>query len=69
MNVLKRLLSTALALCFLFALLPAALAEEGDAQFADKTWDELVEELMDRWAVEPERVTMGYYNLVTGEEH
>ena len=39
MNMLKRILSTALALCFLFALFPAACAEEGDARFAGKSWD------------------------------
>ena len=67
MNLLKRIFSTALVLCFLFALFPAAYAEE-EINFADKTWEELVEELLERWDAEPERVGMGYYNLVTGEE-
>ena len=74
MKRIRFLLCVILALVLLLPCLPAALAEEPesseeDARFADKTWDELVEELLEKWNTDSEHVTLAYYNTVTGEEH
>ena len=73
MKRIRFLLCVILALVLLLPCLPAALAEEPesseeDARFADKTWDELVEELLEKWNTDSEHVTLAYYNTVTGEE-
>lgn len=74
MKRIRFLLCMILALVVLLSCLPGALAEEPepseeDARFADKTWDELVAELLEKWGTDGEHVTLGYYNTVTGEEH
>jgi hypothetical protein len=80
MRQIKCLLCLLLALCILLPGLPAARAEEpaetaepeqteDDERFADKTWDEVVEEFLQSWGVDPKYVAIGYYNTVTGEEH
>ncbi len=74
MKRFRILLCMVLALVLLLPCLPKAAAEEpevseDDARFADKTWDELVEELLEKWGTDSEHVTLAYYNTVTGEEH
>ncbi|MCR5664745.1 MAG: class A beta-lactamase-related serine hydrolase [Oscillospiraceae bacterium] len=67
----RKLICLAAALCLLLSLLPAALAAEdpGDGPLAEKSFDELCQELMDAYYVDPEKVSFGYYNTVTGETH
>ncbi len=72
MRRIRLLLCVLLALCMLLPGLSAALAEEApkeDERFAGKTWDQVVAEFLKAWDVDPDSVTMGYYNTVTGEEH
>ena len=70
MRRIRFLLNILLALCLLLSFLPAAAAEEAeDERFADKTWDEVVDEFLQSWGTERNRITLGYYNTVTGEEH
>lgn len=74
MKRIRFLLCLLTALCLLLSFVPAALAEEPapseeEDRFADKTWDELVEELLEKWGTDSEHVTLAYYNTVTGEEH
>ena len=69
MKRIRRLLCAAAALCLLLTLLPAAQAAYGDETFADRSWDEVVQALMDEYGVKPDSVSMGYYNTVTGETH
>ena len=76
MRRIKFLLCMVLALCVLLPGLPASLAEEpeqeaeaaNDERFADKTWDQVVEEFLQSWGTDPKSVGVGYYNTVTGEE-
>jgi hypothetical protein len=72
MRQIRKLLCILLVLCALLPALPAARAEEPDLEderFAGKTWDEIVEEFLQSWGVDPKKVGLGYYNTVTGEEH
>lgn len=72
MRRIKFLLCILLALCVLLPGLPAALAEEADAddeRFAGKTWDEVVAAFLQSWGTDPKTITLGYYNTVTGEEY
>ncbi len=78
MRRIKKLLCLLLALCALLPGLTAALAEEPeqepelsleDERFADKTWDEVVEDFLQSWGVNSKNVGLGYYNTVTAEEH
>ena len=69
MKLIKKLTCLFAALCLMLALLPAAFADEDDARFKDKTWDEVVEEYLAGLNIDPKDVALGYKNTVTGEEH
>ena len=70
MKLLRKVLSAAAALCIMFACIPAAIAVgEDDARFEGKTWEQVVDEYLAENDVDPNLVTLGYCNLVTGEEH
>jgi len=71
MRQIRKLLCAFAALCLLLSLPAAASAadSEMDALYRDKSWEEVVQTLLDKYAVAPASVTMGYYNTVTGEEH
>ena len=78
MRILQKWLCLALSLGLALSLAPFALAESGvgpqtasadDARFADRSWEEVLRELMDKYGVFDEGITAGYYNTVTGEEH
>ena len=75
MRQIRTILCALLLLCVLLPTLPASLAEEPERaedpgeRFADKSWDELVEEFLQNWKTDPKNVAIGYYNTVTGEEH
>ena len=68
MKLMKTVLSAALILCLLLAVLPAASAEE-DERFAGKSWLEVVEEFNEEMSIRDQNVAYGYRNTVTGEEH
>ncbi len=69
MKRLKQILSLILILLMLCPLLPAASAEDAlAAKYEGKSWDELVQEILDRYGARADSVTLGYYNTVTGEE-
>ncbi len=55
-----------LALALLALPLPPAHADEEDA--AGRSWDELVQELLEKHNAEDGQVTLGYWNTATGEE-
>ena len=69
MRKIKALLSVFIILALFAALAPASYAEEGDERFSGKTWEQVMEEFFTEHGTDPERVTAGYYNTVTGEEH
>ncbi len=73
MKVLKHLSALALALCLLLSLTAAAFAQEGETAydeeyFASHSWEEIVQDLFARYEADENRIALGYYNTVTGEE-
>lgn len=68
MTKLKRLCAFLITLCLLLALTGAAFAE-GESDFEGKSWDDVVQALMEKYGAGENSVAMGYINLVTGEEH
>ncbi len=72
MTLFKRIFLFSLSLCLLLCLAPSALAAEIDeakTDFAAKTWEEVIEEFFSSHSTDPDSVTLGYRNTVTGEEH
>lgn len=68
MKLIKKLFSFIVVLCLFSSMLPAAFAQE-DSRFEGRSWDEVVGDLFAAYSLNPEQVTLGYYNTVTGEEH
>lgn len=69
MSFFRKILCFLFALTLLVSLVPAAFAEGGDERFEGKTWDEIIQDFFDAHQTETGRITLGYYNTVTGEEH
>ena len=81
MKLFRRILSILAILCLMCALLPSALATEveepaasepplsAEERFEGKSWDDIMEEFFLKYGIDHERITVGYYNTVTGEEH
>ncbi|MBO5556533.1 MAG: hypothetical protein J5927_05060, partial [Oscillospiraceae bacterium] len=69
MKRIRVILSALLALCLMLCLVPGARADGDDDKFKDKSWDELVSELLAKYTVSSDSIALGYYNTVTGEEH
>ncbi|MBR1456913.1 MAG: hypothetical protein IJ594_07110 [Oscillospiraceae bacterium] len=74
MKRIQKLLCVLAVLCLLLALPVPALAADGsgtdlDALYKDKSWDEVIDEFLARYNTNPNNITLGYYNTVTGEEH
>lgn len=65
-----------LSLCLVLALAPCAEAQgtvetvpDGNLRFEGKSWEEVVGEFLSSRDIDPDNVTLGYKNTVTGEEH
>lgn len=74
MNVLRKSLLFLLLFALLLPLVPAAQAldasaEADDPRFADKSWEEIVEDFLNEHNTRGEKVACGWCNTVTGEEH
>ena len=67
-QIIKRISLVAI-LALLLTLLPSAHAEGDDERFQDKTWEQVVQTFLEEKNVDPERVSAGYCNTVTGEEY
>lgn len=71
-KILKKIAAAALVLCLLAGLAPAALSAgetEETAQYEEKSFEDIMRELLEKFDAEEESVCAGYLNLVTGEEH
>lgn len=68
MKRIRRLTSFFIVLCLLLSLPCLAFAEE-DSAFEGKSWDDVVQALMEKYGAGENNVALGYINLVTGEEH
>ena len=69
MKLFKKLSAALLIVCLMITILPAASAEYDEEFYKDKSWEDVVNELFTLYSVDPERISLGYYNTVTGEEH
>ena len=70
MNILKKAIAAAAALTLCLSLGFSALAaDDDDALYAGKTWEEVVDQVLEECDVSRDHITAGYCNLVTGEEH
>lgn len=69
MKRIRRFLCLAAVFCLLLTFVPSAHALYGEETFAGKSWEEVVQGLMDEYGVKPDSVAMGYCNTVTGETH
>lgn len=70
MKQFRRIISLAAVMCLLFVMMPqaSALDTSGD-YFKDRSWDDVVADLFAEYSIDHDRITLGYYNTVTGEEH
>ncbi len=71
MKQIKKWLCLCMALCLLFSFATFASAEEissDDERFAGKSWEEVIEAFLEEHRIQNDRVGLGYYNTVTGEE-
>ena len=76
-GALKRILSFALVLCLLSGLALGAAAEGAEeeessrdwSRFLGKTWEQVTEEFIEERLADPDHLSIGYCNTVTGEEH
>ena len=69
MNILKKAIAAAAVLTLCLSLGFSALADGGDTDYAGKTWDQVVDQVLEEYNVSRDQITAGYCNLVTGEEH
>ncbi len=71
MKCFRKVLPLLLACALLLALCPAVMAEEADeaADFAGKSWEEIVGDFLAEHNTNPDSVACGWCNTVTGEEH
>lgn len=70
MKILKKAIAAAVALTLCLSLGFSALAtSDDDALYAGKTWEEVVDRVLEECDVSRDHITAGYCNLVTGEEH
>ena len=68
LNIKKLVAGFLAALCMISALLPAALAAPAED---DGDWDKIIADFLDKYEDRNKScsITLGYRNLVTGEEH
>ena len=70
MKILKKAIAAAAALALCLSLGFSALADSSDdALYAGKTWEQVVDQVLEECDVSRDQITAGYCNLVTGEEH
>lgn len=69
MNVMRRLLCLILTAVFVMGCVPAGAAGYVDERFTDKTWEEVIDDFFTQYNIDPARVSLGYYNTVSGETH
>lgn len=79
MKLTKKIIAVLTALCLMFALVPAAFADDeepGAAEekspqelFEGKSWEQVIDEFLAEMKTKPDQVGIGYCNTVTGEEH
>ncbi|MBR4954068.1 MAG: serine hydrolase, partial [Oscillospiraceae bacterium] len=66
---MKKFLCVAAALGLLIAMSVPVWAQENEDMPATPEWDTVISEFFEENGINPETVTFGYYNTVTGEEH
>ena len=66
---MKKFLCAAAALALLIAMSVPVWAQENEDMPAAPDWDAVIEDFFEENNIDPQTVTLGYYNTVTGEEH
>ena len=70
MKILRKAIAAAAVLTLCLSLGLSALADDGDdALYAGRTWEQVVDQVLEECDVSRDQITAGYCNLVTGEEH
>ena len=70
MKLLKKLFSFSITVMLIFSMLPAASADSTEEDyFKDRSWDDVIADFFVKHNITHDRITLGYYNTVTGEEH
>ncbi len=75
MKAMKRIICLLMTVCIASSLVisgHAVISEPiqiDDSRFEGKTWEEVVQQFMDEHDLTADKVSLGYKNLVTGEEH
>ena len=65
----KRIFCLAAVLVLLLSLTPPARAAYSEEDLEGRTWEELVQGLLEEYGLREDQVAMGYLNTVTGETH
>ena len=69
MKTFRRILCVCVIAAFVLGAVPAKATGYIDERFTDKTWDEVVADFFAEHNIDPARVSLGYYNTVSGETH
>lgn len=69
MKILRSLLCICLIAACVLGSVPAGAAGFVDERFDNKTWEEVVADFFTQHGIDPARVSLGYYNTVSGETH
>ena len=69
MKYARRILCLILTAVFVLGCVPAGAAGYVDERFTDKSWEEVIDDFFTQHNIDPARVSLGYYNTVSGETH
>ena len=69
MKIFRSILCFCIVAALAVGCIPAKAMGYVDERFEDKTWDEVVADFFAQYNIDPARVSLGYYNTVSGETH
>ena len=69
MKIFRSFLCLCLIAAFVLGGIPAMAMGYADERFEGKTWEEVVADFFAEHNIDPDRVSLGYYNTVSGETH
>ncbi len=70
MKIIKKLSAFIIVACLLISIIPCASADGLNEEYFDgRSWEEVIADFFEKHRIDHDRITLGYYNTVTGEEH